>query len=407
MQKTYEYFRSQQDIEPWLSEEWQELEWVADTIHPAIGESYAEMFPGLSEYAVESTIHAEMFEHFETGDFNPRRPHRFTQQLTHQIELYMSLGSVHSAENRLDGFTKLAASLARYVDIIENPSNYGLDGESTEYKHLMRSLAWRKRVFASVLEEYGVVTGDSSYLASSLALNQELINDNNIPVTHPYKMHAAFSRFDIAEELRYEDPESARHMGLPVSGRELQAEFYDVLESIASEAIKYTRSNKPTEGEIGQTAGTLIELTVLGYLRDRIEQTETSLIRMARQGFLHEDHMPCFYVDGRKLHVPNMSLDLSVQDRKTPSRLKVEVKKGKSKPEPMMPDIMIIKARYHKTPDLVLIQRIADFAAIRARYWRGQTPTVDESKAVSAIEAKLSEELDSIFPNQVENTRAG
>lgn len=389
LQETYERFRDYHDETQQISPEWHQLEPFLRVQHPEAGIPYMELFPDLSEYVIESTVHAAMLEHVDAYEFEPERPHRFAQQLTHHVELYMALGGVHTAEHRLEAFSNLASVLAKYVDLMEHPETYGLNQAASEYKQLQRKLNWRKRVFASVLEEYGATANDADYLVSAKALNDELAQDVKIPVTRSYKIHAAFAKFDMADVLRHEDPTTVGHLGLPVDGAELQAQYYETLESLTLETVEAARQPWVNRGEISQAVGTLVEVTVLGYLRDRIEHSGRSNQRMARQGFLHEDHMPTFFLDGRRLHVPNMSFDIAICHRTSKEKIKVEVKKGRSNPEPMTPDIMVIKTRYQKTPDLVLLQRIADFARIKTRYWRGKGPTIKESKTISEICGKI------------------
>lgn len=389
LQSTYERFKDQQESSSHQTFEWRRLETHLDFMHPQEEGTYRELFPDLNEYSIESTIHAEMFNRYESYSFNPDRPRQFTQLLTHQVELYMALGGVHTAEQRINGFANLAESLAKYVDMMEEPERNSLNPSSSEYCSLKKKFEWRKRVFASVLEEYGTTVKDSEYLASAIAFNKELQNDRTIPDTRSYKIHAAFAKFDIADALRYENPGAVRYLGLPTNGKDIQLQYYETLEHIASKVADEGRKDWTNEGELSQATGTLVELVVLGYLRDRIEHDGKSHQRMARQGYLHEDHMPVFYVDGRQLKVPNMSFDIAICDRKSSDKLKVEVKKGNSKPGPIMPDIMMIKTRYQRTPNRVLIEKIADFARIKARYWAGKSPSKRENKTISDVCGKI------------------
>lgn len=251
-------------------------------------------------------------------------------------ESYYAHSGMHDMEFRYDRLQKFGAIFAKKLDnkIIENDE-------------LLEPTAHDKRIQASILEELGShrsLSPDNDYSNQALSLNKEIVEDDTIPLFLPYKVHALFSRYDIAWRQTI-----SQYYGFSGSnilrasheaGSAVQRDFYKDMERCGQYLVQMLEESDSfnqtsNSGRAAMMIGTLSEIAVLGELRDYLLGQDLQTMLEARKAHVREDNSVIVSdAEGRHSDItaPNLSFDIVLHNPLGSgplSRLNVEVKKGK------------------------------------------------------------------------------
>src|SRR5690606_33301315 len=156
-------------------------------------------------------------------------------------------------------------------------------------------------------------------------------------------------------------------------------------------------------GRAKSLTGTIIEMQVLGELRDAIIKRQALFTIEARQSFLREDHnprLPRTNNQKKLMHTPNFSFDLVLQAHGTRgpmSRLNIEVKKSHS-PDIYLSGTYVLNAKDDNSTS-VFSQSIMELADAKITYYEGRSLSTAQKERLknAASRIKPHDQIDEVL----------
>jgi len=363
----------------YLTPEWIELA-------PSIdhhGQNYPESIVAnkrTAEFAVFSSERAFRFGQFpEMPSGGGLITKAFIEHLVDRKLSYQDLTGLHGVAGREDAFRGFEKDLKRYVLGYEQSL---FDGR---YKHSAPSYEpWYKRLWANVCEELGVHIDDIDLIRKSLIHNESIAYDRSIEDRKAFKIHAKFSKFDVADEL-FGETRKLKNLGLPTSYKDMQHEFYDRLFHLTKDLTYYDNE------ELLGCEGAIAELMLIGFLRDMHLETGENERFGVRQCFIHQDmgstHRKEKGTDrlliDDEIKSVNFSYDLIVFDRLTDDKVNIDAKKGKSGGQNgLSPNIINIYLNHSEMTPKGLVKAAHKIARIRKKQLAGRKVSREEKNYV-------------------------
>jgi len=311
---------------------------------------------------------------------------KFVGHLVDRQLSYRDLTGLHGVEGREDAFRGLEKDLKRYVIGFEQ----NLFDNDYRFSHPQYD-PWYKRLWANVCEELGTHTGNIDLIGKSLILNESVAYDRSIEDRKSYKIHAKFSKFDVAEEL-YGETRQLKNLNLPTSYKGLQCEFYDRLFHMTKQLTHYDKQ------ELATCQGVIAELLLIGFLRDSHLVSGEHERFGVRQGYIHQDSGNTNRKDrdtdekliDDEIKNINSSFDLIVFDRLTGEKVNIDAKKGSQKSVGgLAPNIINIYFNHNGLSPKGLVKAAHKIARIRKRQLAGTKISRDERNYVENFFSKL------------------
>lgn len=355
-------------------------------------ETLIEKYPLIVHHALAMSADEQLFTNYvfpENGRNSYKRP----------LHLYNQLGGMHGvSEKRLDAFIALREAISYQIRSARR------SGEPPENR------TEHVRIKANITEELGLFTMDVEEIQHALDDNELVFRRRNVSWLTPHKIHAGFSRFDVADQLMFE-PNVNRRLGLPEDMNSLQAEYYKRLAYVTDRILDRDLDNEVIMGRLDDAVGAITELVLLGQVRSQTIRSGLTDEITASQAYLHEDRGRMLIIDGAKIKMPRTGFDAWIKDRQSGEKRKLEIKKSQSRagkkhnaPTDNMPDVTLIRLfskRSQYADNIKFLKDVRKVSKILESSWRD--PATELSAANKAAVDELFEYLD--IENMLRETR--